>query len=52
MLIQYQEMETRLQMLENENVQIIEDNNKQLDKGEYSEVFVKTITRMKSQRKA
>ena len=51
MLIQYQEMETRLQMLENEKVQIIEDNNKQLDKGESFELFVKTIIRMKSQRK-
>ena len=51
MLIQYQEMETRLQILENEKVEIIEDNNKQLDKGESSELFVKTIIRMNSQRK-
>ena len=51
MLIQNQEMETRLQRLENEKNQIIEDDNKQLDEGESSELFVKTITRMKMQKR-
>ena len=31
--------------------QIIEDDNKQLDEGESSELFVKTITRMKMQKR-
>ena len=48
-LIHNQEVETRLQMLENEKAQIIEDDNKQL-KGEFWELFVKTITRMKTQK--
>ena len=39
-------------MLENEKIQIIEknDNNKQLEEGESSQLFVNTITRMITQK--
>ena len=52
MLIQNKGMETRLQMLENEKVQTIEDNDNdiELEEGEFSKLFVKTITKMKMQK--
>ena len=52
MLIQNQEIETRLQTLENKKIQTIEDNDdsKQLEEGESSQLFVKTITKMITQK--
>ena len=52
MLIQNQEIETRIQTLENKKIQTIEDNDdsKQLEEGESSQLFVKTITKMITQK--
>ena len=47
MIIQNQEIETRLQMLENEKIQSIDNNeDKQLEEGESSQLFVNHITKM------
>ena len=47
MIIQNQEIETRLQMLENEKIQSIDNNeDKQLEEGESYQSFVNHITKM------
>lgn len=51
MINQNQEIENRLQILENEKIQIVENNkDKQVEDGESSYSFIKTITRLKTQK--
>ena len=50
MISQNQEIEIKLQILENNKSE--KAKNKQMEDGESSELFIKTITRMKSQKMA
>ena len=51
MLIQNQDLETRLKVLEQEKIQTSENSeDKQLEEGESSQLFINTITRMITQK--
>ena len=51
MIVQNQDLETRLKVLEQEKIQTSENSeDKQLEEGESSQLFINTITRMITQK--